>query len=99
MDNHVEAEKAEPDPRPAVLAYLERRSCCVCNAPLETVGVADLEPFHGVRFRMYPPHPTCWSFGCPSCGQQIVVCVREGRSWVLRPSSVSRRRPRRRGGE
>jgi hypothetical protein len=92
------AELAEADPRADVVAYLDRRKCGACRSPLDSVAVADLSPYHRVKFRCFPPAPSCWEFACSGCGHRVVICVRKGKAWPLYPSLVSRRSPQRRTG-
>jgi hypothetical protein len=91
---------AEPeiDARPEVIAYLERRKCADCRSPLSSIVVADItRSLHSPVFRCWPPHPTCWQFRCPGCGQDIVVASRKGKCWSI-TGELTRRSPRPRAG-
>lgn len=97
IENTSDDDEDEPDPRPAVLAYLERRKCGVCRASLESVTIADvLESSVSPAFRCFPPAPSCWNLLCKACGQQIMMAVRKGKAWPVYPAKVSRRSPKRR---
>jgi hypothetical protein len=85
---------AETDPRPNVVAYLDRRRCVACRAPLGGVTVGDVTRSpNSPKFRCWPPHPTCWQVACPECGQHIVIAVRNGKAWALH-GAVTGRSPR-----
>jgi hypothetical protein len=86
-----------PDSPADVVAYLDRRRCGECGTPLGSITAVEVSRSqHSPKWRCWPPHPTCWDFACPGCGQQITIWVRKGKAGPLYPSRVSRRSPQRR---
>ena len=88
----------EFEARADVVAYLDRRKCAVCRSTLSSVTVADVtRSLYSPIFRCPFPHPTCWQFCCPRCGQHIIIATRKGKSWPI-DGKVTRRSPRPRAG-
>jgi hypothetical protein len=88
----------EFEARADVVAYLDRRKCAVCRSTLSSVAGTDVtRSLHSPIFRCWPPHPTCWQFCCPGCGQYIIIATRKGKSWPI-AGEVTRRSPRQRAG-
>ena len=83
---------AETDARADVVAYLDRRWCTACRAPLSVAVSEVTRSLYSPKFRCWPPHPTCWQLRCPGCGQEIIIAVRKGKAWSI-TGGVGRRIP------
>src|SRR5262245_39620533 len=80
-----------------VVAYLDRRRCGQCGTSLGSVSTSEiLLSRHHPKWRCPWPHPTCWDFSCPTCGQAITIWVRKGKAGPFGDTHVSRRSPKRR---
>jgi hypothetical protein len=79
-----------------VVAFLERRKCGNCRAPLGGLTARDIKRSPTApKFRCLPPLPTAWIFDCPGCATRIMILVRRGKASPLKPEQVTRRSPQR----